>query len=186
MGQAQADKGEDYLRAAHRELGEYALGTSLVAPTMSITDEQVLDLGDRQLIVTAHEKAHSDADLTVYEPQARIFWLGDLVFVKQLPVVSGNLDGWISLLDRMAEKSAAVAIPGHGSWTSPGWPEMLVQQRRYLGELRRTVRQAIQDGKSLRETVTENHVGRDQNWALYDEFHPRNVSAAFAELQRQP
>lgn len=183
MARAQATRGASYLRAAHRDIGESALGTRLVAPTLLVTDETVLDLGGRQLVVTAHKTAHTDADLSIYEPQARILWLGDLAFVSHLPAVDGSLNGWIDLLDELAQKSAAIAIPGHGSWTSPGWPKMLVRQQRYLTELRRTVRQAIQDGKTLPETIAENKVGQDQDWALYEEFHQRNVSAAFAELE---
>lgn len=183
MARAQATRGENYLRAAHRDLGKSALGTKLVAPTLTVTDEMVLDLGGRQLVVTAHETAHTDADLSVYEPQARILWLGDLAFVTHLPAVDGNLNGWIDLLDRIAKKPAAIAIPGHGSWTAPGWPKMLTQQRRYLLELRRSVRKAIEEGRTLQQTLIENQVGKDQNWAVYDEFHQRNVSAAFAELE---
>jgi len=183
MARALATRGENYLRAAHRDLGQSAFGSRLVAPTISVSNETVLDLGGRTLIVTAHKTAHTDADLSIYDPQARILWLGDLAFVSHLPVVDGNLNGWIDLLDEFAGKSATIGIPGHGSWTAPGWPEMLRNQRRYLNDLRRTVRQAIKDGKTLQQTLDENQVGKDRKWTVYDDFHQRNVSAAFAELE---
>jgi len=183
MPRAQATRGANYLRAAHRDIGETAIGTKLVSPTLLVDDETVLDLGERQLVVTAHQTAHTDADLTIFEPEARILWLGDLAFVSHLPAVDGNLNGWIALLDELSKKSAAIAIPGHGSWTSPGWPKMLIKQHRYLTNLRSTVRQAIANGKTLPQTLASNRVGHDGNWVVYDEFHQRNVSAAFAELE---
>ncbi|MFK7966364.1 MAG: quinoprotein relay system zinc metallohydrolase 2 [Burkholderiaceae bacterium] len=183
MTRAQATRGQNYLTAVQRDLGDAAIDTKLVAPTVLVSDEAVLDLGGRTLVVTAHKTAHTDADISIFDPEARILWLGDLAFVTHLPAVDGNLNGWIKLMDEFAKKKAAIAIPGHGSWTAPGWPKMLTQQQRYLIDLRKTVRQAIKDGKTLAETLAENHVGRDGGWAVYKEFHQRNVSAAFAELE---
>jgi quinoprotein relay system zinc metallohydrolase 2 len=183
MARAQATRGRTYLRALQRELGDLALGSELIAPTHPVDASLELDLGGRSLIVRAHDTAHTDADLTVWDAAARILWLGDLAFVGHLPVVDGNLNQWIALIDRLRELPVRIAIPGHGAWSEPGWPQLLDRQQRYLLALRSSVRRAIGDGWSLSRTLASNRVGRDDGWRLYNEFHQRNVTAAFAELE---
>ncbi len=183
MARAQATRGQAYLQAVQRDLKATAAGTRLVAPTLTVDTSVELDLGNKQLTVTAHPTAHTDADLTIYDPDSQTLWLGDLAFVGHLPVVDGNLNGWIDLMERLARLPASIAIPGHGSWRHPGWPEMLAMQQDYLTRLRSSVRQAIANGDTLATTLATNKTGEQDGWHVYEQFHQRNVSAAFAELE---
>jgi quinoprotein relay system zinc metallohydrolase 2 len=183
MARAQATRGQAYLGALQRELGELADGTTQVAPTREVHGSLELDLGGRRLTVRAHETAHTDADLSVWDAAAGILWLGDLAFVGHLPVVDGNLNNWIALLQRFRTLPVRIAIPGHGSWVEPGWPQLLDDQQHYLLALRSSVREAISGGQSLSQALASNRVGQYSRWQLYGEFHQRNVSAAYAELE---
>lgn len=183
MARAQATRGQAYMRAVLRDLGATATGTRLVSADESVSDTMEIDLGDRKLQLTAHPTAHTDADLTVFEPRSQTLWLGDLAFVGHLPAVDGNLNGWIQLMAKIREIPAKTAIPGHGAWRSPGWPEFLDAQTDYLLSLRKSVRASIADGDSLTQALERIQTGQQDNWQVYDEFHQRNVSAAFAELE---
>jgi len=71
-------------------------------------------------------------------------------------------------------------VPGHGR--ALAWPDALVPEQHYLEDLRAEVRAAIDARRTLAETVASVDVGRGQ-WLLYDQFHRRNVTAAYAELE---
>ena len=59
---------------------------------------------------------------------------------------------------------------------------MLDAEEGYLLGLQADVRAAIKSGRTLAQAVKT--VGGDRSaWLLYGDFHKRNVSAAYAELE---
>ncbi|MGB7302057.1 MAG: quinoprotein relay system zinc metallohydrolase 2 [Burkholderiaceae bacterium] len=184
LARAIATKGPVYLNAIARDLKQLADGTVLVKPTISVDQRTELDLGGRHLIVRAWPVAHTDADVTVQDMQTKTLFLGDLSFAGHLPALDGSLLGWIETTDQLAKLDAQRAVPGHGPMmTAPPWSAILNKQRQYLEALRDDVRAAIRDGKMLSEAVDAVRTGALDKWLLYDEFHQRNVTAAFAELE---
>lgn len=183
LERAMRARGAHYLAANRRLLGDEALAaTEIVLPTVSVKDSVTLDLGARRLRLTAHPTAHTDADLTVLDEASGILWTGDLLFVDHLPVVDGSLKGWLRVLDTLAKISAARAVPGHGPLTVP-WPEALAAQRAYLNRLADDLRALIAEGQSMRVAVDQAAQSQRREWALFDEFNPRNATAGFAELE---
>ena len=62
-------------------------------------------------------------------------------------------------------------------------PGALEPEERYLSDIANDVRQLIKEGKTLEDaTKTAGFEDRDA-WKLFDHYHVRNVSAAFAELE---
>jgi len=178
-----ARRGSNYLHALRRDLGDRAEGTAIVAPTQAIEASETIDLGGRPLRLRAWRTAHTDCDLTVYDETTRTFWVGDLAFVGHLPVVDGNLRGFLAVIEELRAIPADRAIPGHGRAAS--WPDALASESRYLNALLVDVRAAIKAGRTLTETV-ETVQPAPGAWLLRDEFHRRNVSAAYAELEWDP
>jgi len=170
----------NYLHALQRDLGQAADGTTIVPPTQTVQSTQILDLGDRRLLLRAWPTAHTDCDLTVYDETTKTLWLGDLLFVGHLPVVDGSLRGFLAVIDDLSKLPAERAIAGHGRTVA--WPGDLVAEQTYLRQLQENVRAAIRSRRTLAETVESVGVGSDA-WLLQDEFHRRNVSAAYAELE---
>ena len=170
----------NYLHALQRDLGEAADGTTIVPPTQTVQSTRRLDLGERVLLLRAWPTAHTDCDLTVYDEATKTLWLGDLLFVGHLPVVDGSLRGFLAVIDELSKLPAERAIPGHGRGSA--WPRDLVAEQTYLRQLQDSVRAAIKSGRTLAQAVENVSVGSDA-WLLQDEFHRRNVSAAYAELE---
>jgi quinoprotein relay system zinc metallohydrolase 2 len=183
LARALAARGAFYLAQADRQLApEDARGIALVPPDVAVDDTLRLDLGGRTLLLEAHPTAHTDADLTVLDEQTGTWFLGDLLFVGHLPTIDGSIRGWLAEMARLRERPVARVVPGHGPRTLP-WPEALAPQMRYLGRVADGVRREIAAGRSISEAAEEVGLEERDAWALFDEFNPRNVTAAYKELE---
>jgi quinoprotein relay system zinc metallohydrolase 2 len=174
-------RGPNYLRALLRDLGAAAQGSSVVLPTLAVASVETLELGGRSLSLRAWPTAHTNTDLTVFDETSGTLWLGDLLFVGHLPVVDGSLRGFMTVVDELKGIPAQRAIPGHGR--TDAWPAALLREERYLKRLFRDVRVAIAAKIPIAEAMETVACDDAGQWLLVDQFHKRNVSAAYAELE---
>lgn len=184
LPRALANRAERYLAINKELLGEKAFeGTRIIAPTLLVKDETELDLGDRKLVLKAHETAHTDNDLTVFDKQTGTMFLGDLLFSHHTPALDGSIRGWLALIDKLQQRTdVARVVPGHGP-PSMHLPEALEPEKRYLSRIAEQVRAKIKAGKTLAEATHTVGLSEKDAWVLFEEYHKRNVSAAFAELE---
>ena len=180
LADAMRSRGSNYLNALRRDLGDVAQQSAIVTPTRGIAGIEEIDLGSRILILRAWPTAHTDTDLTVFDTASRTLWLGDLGFVGHVPVLDGNLRGFLAVLEELRAVRADRAIPGHGR--ALAWPDAIAPEQRYLSNLLADVRAAIKAKRTLTEILATVDEGRGQ-WLLFDQFHRRNVTAAYAELE---
>lgn len=179
---ALAQRGAYYVRRLHEAVGEEADGSEIVPPTVLVSSRLNLDLGDRRLVVWAHGPAHTDSDLTIYDRKTSTFWLADLLFVDRIPVIDGSLLGWLDELRQVTAIPAARAVPGHGP-VSVAWPQAAAPEERYLEAVARDTRAAIKAGIDIADAY--RHVAQSErgHWLLFDDYHPRNVTASYKELE---
>ena len=180
LAAAMRSRGPNYLNALRRDLGEVAQQSAIIMPTRSVATIEEFDLGGRVLSLRAWPTAHTDTDLTVFDQASRTLWLGDLLFVGHVPVLDGNLLGFLAAIREVKTIPANLAIPGHGR--ALAWPDAIAPEERYLNNLLVGVRAAIKAKLTLTETLATVDAGREQ-WLLFDQFHRRNVTAAYAELE---
>ena len=182
---AMASRKQHFARQFSEILGDAYEGTEFIeAETLVAVDSPLqLDLGNRLLTLTAFTTAHTDHDLTVYDEKTSTLWTGDLLFVERVPALDGSINGWIDALETLVDRDAAMIIPGHGSAfsgeQSKGWQDLL----RYLTTVREEIRVIINDLGTIEQAIES--VGRQEaeNWKLFEEYHRRNVTAAFVELE---
>jgi quinoprotein relay system zinc metallohydrolase 2 len=172
----------EYYRARTEAiLGKDTVG-ALVLPTMLVRDQAQIDLGGRALKLTARGIAHTDSDLTAFDPQTGTLIASDLLFVRRVPSLDGSLKGWLKELALLKSVAAKRAVPGHGP-TSVDWPLGCHDLERYLAVLLRETRAAIAKGQDIDaavKTVGQSERGR---WALFDDYNGHNVIQAFKELE---
>jgi quinoprotein relay system zinc metallohydrolase 2 len=178
---ALALRGDYYRARLESELGKARAGT-VVAPTLLVEGTRNIDLGGRTLTLTAHPKAHTDNDLSVVDNQTRTLLASDLLFVRRVPSLDGSLRGWLKELQALKAIRATRAVPGHGP-ASVDWPSSAAGLERYLNTLLAETRAAIARGVTIEEAV--NVVGQSERgrWALFDDYHGRNVTQAYKELE---
>jgi quinoprotein relay system zinc metallohydrolase 2 len=177
---ARADR---YLAINKELLGPAAFeGTKIIPPTLKVEGTHVLDLGGRTLELVAHPTAHTDNDLTVKDSATGTVFMGDLLFVEHIPTLDGSIRGWMALLERFGQSPPVRVVPGHGP-AALAWSDASVPLQRYLSTVANDVRSMIKQGKTLTDATETAGLSEKGAWLLWDEYHKRNVSAAFAELE---
>lgn len=178
-----ATRADRYLAINKQMLGDDAFeGIEIILPTLAVETSLTLDLGGRTLVLETQPTAHTDNDLTITDTATDTLFLGDLLFSVHVPTLDGSIKGWLALLNRLASKKAARVIPGHGPHAME-LPEALEPEQRYLAAIAGDVRRLIKEGKTLEDaTMTAGFSQRD-SWELFEQYHVRNVTAAFAELE---
>jgi quinoprotein relay system zinc metallohydrolase 2 len=174
--------GEVYLRRLAAYTGETLGPQTMVAPDRTVAGEAVLDLGGRRLRLTAHGRAHTDTDLSVYDEATGTLWLSDLLFVGHVPVLDGSVLGWLETLEGLKPARARRAVPGHGPVSVP-WPNAARDTERYLRVLRDGLRAWIAEDGDLREAQGQVGYSEQGRWRLFAAYHQRNIAAAFRELE---
>jgi quinoprotein relay system zinc metallohydrolase 2 len=178
-----ASRAERYLAINQQMLGDEAFqGIEIILPTLAVDGSQTLDLGDRSLVLETQRTAHTDNDMTITDSATDTLFLGDLLFSVHVPTLDGSIKGWLALLDELSRKRAARVVPGHGP-RSMELPGALEPEQRYLAAIANDVRRLIKEGKTLEDATKVAGFSERDAWKLFDQYHVRNVTAAFAELE---
>ena len=183
LPRALASRGNFYINAFRPLMGDALVsGIRIIAPTLLVEDETILDLGDRKLVLKAWKTSHSDSDLTVLDEASRTLFSGDLVFLQHTPVVDGSLLGLLSVMDEIVKIPALRVVPGHGPAVAD-WPQAMAAQKTYFDRLATDLRAMIARGTDVGEAARSAGQSEALKWKLFGDFNPRNATAGFAELE---
>ena len=174
-------RGEFYRQGLERILGAGRVDAPVV-PTMLVKETAELDLGGRILSLTAHKPAHTVCDLSVIDRQSGVLLTGDLLFVDRIPVLDGDLKGWLSELATIGAAGIQAAVPGHGPPLVP-WPVAAAAETRYLQTLLDETRAAIAKGIPIEEATDQVAQSERANWQMFESYHGRNVIEAYRRLE---
>ena len=182
LPRALATHGQFYLDAFRKIMGDELIDeVRLLPPTLLVEDTLALDLGERTLTLRAWAAAHTDNDLTVLDSRTGTLFAGDLVFLDHVPVLDGNLRGFLAAIERLESLPAQRVVPGHGPVTA--WPAALADERRYLQTLAADVRALVARGEPITAAATKAAAIERAHWRLFDDFNARNATAAYSEIE---
>lgn len=86
--------------------------------TRGFSGELELDVGGRLVRLIEVGPAHTQGDLMVHVPDARVLFTGDILFIGSTPVMwAGPVENWFAALDLILSLKADVIVPGHGPFT---------------------------------------------------------------------
>ncbi len=182
LPRALAARGDFFLSSFRAAMGDALDGVRIIPPTETVAETMTIDLGGRRLVLQAWPTAHSDCDLTAFDEKSGVLFAGDLLFLQHVPVIDGSLLGFLAVADRLAAVPATRVVPGHGPMVAP-WPKALEDQRAYLDRLTADLRAAIRKGATVDETTQNAGESERPKWRLFDDYHKRNATAGFAELE---
>ena len=182
LAAALASRGDYYRERLEAVLGAGAAGP-VVMPTLEVTGSLELDLGGRTVRLTAHSIAHTDNDLTLLDSASGTLFCGDLLFVGRVPALDGSVLGWLQVLDALkATQGATQAVPGHGP-ERVDWPAGAADLERYLRTLVLETRVAVRDNIGIEAAVQRVAAGERGRWTLFEDYHGRNVTQVYKELE---
>jgi len=182
LSRAMSARGPFYIARSVEQTAVNLTIKDTIPPDLMVMKELVLDLGGRSLLLKAHPTAHTDNDLSVYDKKTNTMWLSDLLFVSHLPVLEGNLNGWLAEIEQLEKQKFNVVIPGHGT-IDRDWPASLQPEKQYLYTLAKLVREKIRQGVYLEDVLNDITLSNQQHWKLFNAFHKKNLSSAYAELE---
>ncbi len=178
-----------FAKTFQETLGKAYTGTEFIYPslTASLGKPITIDLGDRELTLTAYSTSHTDHDLTVFDNNTKTLWTGDLLFMGRIPVMDGSINGWINgwikTMIEMQTLDLNFLIPGHGEASSDKWQQGLTKQLDYFTLLRDEIRLIIEDLGTIDQASKEVGILEQNSWELFEHYHRRNVTASFVQLE---
>jgi len=175
-------RGQFYVNTLQRDLGDTAAGSEVVMPTLLVQDRVELDLGNRKLVLRAWPVGHTNNDLTVYDASTRTLWAADLLFLQHTPVIDGSLPGFLAVIEQLKREPVERYVAGHGR-SDLAWPQCFEPEQRYLSIVLDETRRALKNRKTIQEAVETVGLSEDKAWSNFEQFHRRNVTAAYTELE---
>lgn len=161
------------------------LGTEVVIPDLTVADRLDIDLGGRRIRLRAVPVAHTDNDLTVFDPATGTLFAGDLIFRRLTPVLDGSLAGWLDWSRLPPDEALRLLVPGHGP-TARGWDEAVTAQRRFLQALEAATRARIAAGEPMSDAVpkiADDLKDMEKDWNSFEATTLRDATAAYKELE---
>ena len=150
----------DHIAAALRDV-------EFVQPDVMYADRAQLDLGGVTAELQYRGPAHTLGDQTVYLPDTKIMFTGDLVeerFFPILPDEDASITRWIAALESIETLRPATVVPGHGAL---GGFELLSGYRRTLAGWLARARAHVDHGgdrAAVEQELTEQILAEHPDW----------------------
>ncbi|MCX4187731.1 quinoprotein relay system zinc metallohydrolase 2 [Methylophaga sp. OBS4] len=180
-----AARGNFYETRFKEILGDVYGNAEFIAPTqlVNVGVSQIIDLGERKLTLIAFPTAHTDNDLVVLDNNTKTMWTGDLLFVERIPALDGSINGWLDAIEELKGMDITTVIPGHGPVLHQDWKAALETEKDYFILIRQQVREIINDMGTINQATENVGVSEKNKWLMFDEYHKRNITSAFTELE---
>ncbi len=137
-------------------------------PTVLVSDRKTLHVDGATLKLKYYGLAHTDGDISVYDPEANILQTGDTWWNGYYPMIDYGAGGSIDGMIRAANINIALAnektivVPGHGP---VGNRDELVAYRDMLVAIRNNVAKLKQSGMTLPQIIAAKPTAAfDQKW----------------------
>ena len=191
LKQALQERGSLYM-AQINQIGDKAKGTKIIFPhkivaetskdeSKKLSNEITIDLGNRKLLLTSHEVAHTYADVSVYDLKTKVFFVGDLVQDKRLPTMDGLVKNWIKVLNQIQKIDFNVMVPGHGKIQTDN--TALNKTKKYLQVLYDEVIEVLKKDIPIEESLNTIAQSEKNNWLLFDRVNPGNIVRTFMRYE---
>ena len=139
-------------------------GAELPPPSMGFADNLTVLFGGLTFQAKAEGYGHTSGDMTMYIPQRRVMFMGDLLNNELHPgqaeaagVFYADIQGTIDILNRIIDRNLPVDtyVPGHGPVHVGRGIADLVDQRDYFILMRDEVAKMVMAGRTLEQIQKE-------------------------------
>lgn len=164
----------------------------LPLPDLTTDKDLTVWLGSRKVVVRT-VLGHTGSDLTVFVPDSKVLFTGDMLWRKTPPnLIDGSVKEWVATdedFEHMADAAHVTFVPGHGDVAALA---DVKDFRAYLLDLRRLVNEGRKRGltaDSLAQYVTPKLRAIYPDWVISDRaaaFEVRYMDDELAGRKRRP
>ncbi len=170
----------DQVRSRQRYLDDL-LRLHILAPQVTTDDSMTILEGEKAVELRFLGKGHTDGDLVLIFPWARVVFLGDLFFNEAIPnVQDASILQWMDTLQRVLKIEADIFVPGHGA---VGDKKAVERFLNYFKELKTLVEAAMARGDSMEQSIDEMRIPAKYSEYRFQNFFPANVQRMYEELR---
>ena len=159
--------------------------TRLVAPDHLLDQTVEMDIGGMLFQLRSVGPAHTPEDFSLYIPEEKVLFSGDLVFRNRIPFV-GDADSrkWVSTLDELLTWDIDVIVPGHGpASTEPAQDMRLTRQ--YLVYLRKVMGSASAAMEPFESAYHNTDWSAFRHLPLFDVANRMNAYNTYLLLEQE-
>lgn len=154
-------------------------------PTITFSDEYVLELGATKLELRYHGNIHQPGNIFIYEPRQKVLMLVDVIFPGWVPfrnlAVANDVHEYLHAHDLLLDYDFDVIVCGH--LTRYGTRADVVTQREFVQQLRAASIKAL---KSVRIEDVAARTGTENLWALMDGYLEDAIETVTNEMLTTP
>ena len=178
---ARCDQCERQLRSL---LGDAVMqGTRVIVPDQRLHGPREIDLGGRVVSLLTPGWGASPGDVAVWDSHSRTLFGGALVTNRRIPALrDARLQSWLDVLQTLAALGPEHVVPGYGP---PGNAGLLDATAGYLQRLQAQVRQQLEAGAGLSDTIKLPAPADYRDWALHPAAHKRNLQYEYLHQEAE-
>jgi len=127
-------------------------------------EEKLVFYGEKITVhLQTYQKAHTDGDVTIFIPEEKVLFAGDLLFANVDPWLgSGDPAGWVSLIDEeLLKLDFKVVVPGHGKLASK---EEFELEKKYIEEIMDLTKNRCNSGEDITQIKRDDFSKELQSW----------------------
>lgn len=159
--------------------------THLVWPDRYVEKHETMQVGGVTFEMTVIGDAHSDADMTIYIPNDKVLYSGDVIFEGRVPFLgSSNTKLWLETLKRMDNSELQALVPGHGPYQKAPVKAVGVTYQ-YLAYLREKMGAAVDELIPFDEVYAETDWSEFENLPAFDAANRRNAYQVYLSMQNE-
>lgn len=170
----------DAIESRQRYL-DHLTSLRIQAPFVTFDDSLILRDGASEVRLLYPGKGHTDGDIVLLIPSAKVAFLGDLFFNQAFPnVQDASILEWMQTLQSVLKIEADVFVPGHGP---VGDRKAVEKFLHYFEDLQAMVQPAVARGERLDQAVAAIRIPEKYSNYAFQNLFPSNVQKMYVELK---
>jgi len=152
-------------------------------PIMFFNEGLTLKAGDATVIMTNIGKGHTDGDLVLFVPEAKVVFASDLLYVDSVGYMgNGYMTDWLMALDFLEQLGENQIIPGYGPVTDT---DGVYEFGQFFREFLTLILNHIEKGESLDQLLLTFDMPRYDQLDGYEQFIKFNLKRAYQDLKKE-
>ena len=142
-------------------------------PTITFKDSMTLHMNDQTIIIQHVSSGHTDGDTTVYFPESKILYIGDLVIPDRFSTIDldmgGNVEGFLKNLEALITQypDDTRYIPAHGREYTK---DMMRSYRKAFVETLTPIKKELERGKTIKQIVESSIFDDYKDWLRKEDW----------------